>query len=119
MRTNITDVRSIIPATAVMDADVESYIGAANLFTTNWLGSVGLTEDTLTEIERWMTAHMIASTRDRIGIKEEAGSAKIEYANTFAAGLLSTPYGQMVLSLDTTGTLDSLGQKKQIKIKSL
>ena len=81
---------------------------------TTLLGSSSLSADTLQDIERWITCHMMAITRDRISQKAQAGAALIEYAAKYGAGLSSTDYGQMAINLDTTGTLtSSLKGKKE------
>jgi hypothetical protein len=108
-RTTATDVKAIIETT-MEDAAVEAYIFSANAMVTQLLGTT-LEEATLTEIERWLTAHMIAITKERMSQKEGAGGAFIEYAGNFGAGLQSTSWGQMVEMLDTTGAMVSLGKK--------
>ena len=55
---------------------------------------------------------MIASTRERMAKSEAAGGASITYLGEAGKALESTPYGQMVLTLDTTGAMASLGLKK-------
>ena len=69
------------------------------------LGITDLSENVLSQIELWFTAHLIATTKERISKKEEAGSAKVEYVGSFGMGLTSTPYGQACLNLDTSGEL--------------
>lgn len=69
------------------------------------------TAATKKEIERWYAAHLIASIRDRITTEEKVGEAAIKYAGKFGEGLSSTPYGQMVLQLDTTGKIALSGKK--------
>ena len=120
VRTTIDKVRAII-TTDVSDSDITSYIGGANLFVTNNLGSsTVLDEATLTEIETWMTAHMIAATKERFAKSEEAGSAKVSYIGVFGSGLYSTMYGQMAITLDNTGTLSDLASgKKNMNITAL
>jgi hypothetical protein len=67
----------------------------------------------LAEIERWLTGHLISITLERKPLEEEIGNdTRIKYSDIFGAGLQSTHYGQMVATLDTTGTLAALGKKK-------
>jgi hypothetical protein len=61
---------------------------------------------------------MITVTRERMAKKEGAGGASIEYVGNYGEGLSSTPYGQMVMILDTTGAMASLALK-QVKITSI
>ena len=111
-RTTVNGVKAILDDTELSDAVIESFINSANVLVTNALGTSTLSASVLAEIEKWLAAHMIATTRERMAIQEEAGGAKIKYTGEFGAGLSSTTYGQMVLTLDTTGKLASLGRKQ-------
>jgi hypothetical protein len=106
MRTNVVDVKLILP-TDLDDTTIESYIGAANLFVTEHLDGQ-LDDELLEEIERWITCHLMAVTRERKGTKEEIGQAKIEYTEQFGKLLYMTTYGQTAITLDSTGTLKLL-----------
>lgn len=106
------EVKAIIDTT-LTDTIVYSYILGANALVNTALGT-GATA-ILKEIERWLTAHLIASTKERQAKKEEAGGAKIEYTGNYGAGLHSTSYGQMCMTMDTTGALASL-MGKAVKI---
>lgn len=112
-RTNIDDLKSIIE-TDLTDTILDQYISGANIFVTELLTDKGLADETLQEIERWIAAHMIASTRERMGKEEEAGGARIEYLGKYGAGLSSTPYGQMAIQLDASGTLTANADGKKI-----
>lgn len=115
MRTTVEDVKIIIE-TELTDPVITGYITSASTFVDTALGTASLTEAVLTEIERWMTAHMIATTKERIAKKEEAGGAKIEYAGDFGIGLNGTSYGQMAMMLDTSGTLQQInGSTKEAR----
>lgn len=122
MRTTVEDVRLILTEdnTDLTDEQIISFINSASLFvTTNLLGS-GLTEEVLTDIEKWLTAHFISATLLRPTKKEKAGSAEAEYYNVLGQNLLSTAYGQVVLTLDSTGTLAALSQlRKKASIKAV
>jgi hypothetical protein len=111
VRVTATEVKEIIN-TSLTDAQVTPYITSANVYVNARLVNTTLAEDTLKEIERWMTAHMIAVTRERMAESEEAGGAKIVYVGEFGEGLKSTSYGQMCISLDTSGLLAAEGKKK-------
>lgn len=117
MRTTATKVKEILE-TELDNSIVEAYILGANELINSKLTNSGLSESLLEEIERWLTAHMIASTRERQTKKEEAGTAKVEYAGTYGLGLDSTSYGQTVISLDTTGKLADL-RKRPILLKAI
>lgn len=110
--TTVNDVKKIID-TSLDDAIIESYIEAASTLTCELVGSSAeLSTATKKEIERWLTAHMIAGTRERIGKEEGAGDAYIKYQGVFEGGLKSTSYGQMVITLDTTGAFAAQGGGK-------
>jgi hypothetical protein len=112
-RTNVDDLKNIID-TDLSDPILEAYINSANVFVTGVLDDKGLSDAIMEEIEKWVAAHMIASTRERMGKEEEAGGARIEYLGKYGEGLASTPYGQMAIQLDTTGTLSSDLQGKKL-----
>ena len=111
-----TDVSAILEDTELTEAQIAPYIVSANAMVNSVLGTG--TSDILTEIERWLAAHMIAITRERQAKKEGAEGANIEYVGIYGAGLNSTSYGQMVLQLDTTGAMAALG-KKEISIYAI
>jgi hypothetical protein len=59
----------------------------------------------LTEIQKYYAAHIIASTTQRIGAEEQVGEARIKYIGKWDVGFNSTPYGQILLALDTSGLI--------------
>jgi hypothetical protein len=115
-RVNSGEVREII-TTSLTDPAIDAYIAIANPMVTNTV-TCGLGATTLKEIERWLTAHLIAITKERTATEEKLGEASIKYAGVFGEGLKSTSYGQMVLQLDTCGGFANLG-KKAASIKSI
>ncbi len=112
MRTTVEKVQDILDDTELDDEIIESFINSANVFVTASLSGKGLSAALLTEIERWLSAHMIASTRERTASKEAAGTASIEYSGKWGEGLLSTSYGQTAVTMDTSGTLAAIAQGK-------
>jgi hypothetical protein len=111
-RTDAAEVKKIIETTLTNDDVTDGYITGANLLVTEVIGtSSSISEALKTEIEKWLTAHMIASTRERMAKKAKAGSASIEYLGEDGLKLESTPYGQQVLVLDITGKFAKLGKK--------
>lgn len=113
MRTTAADVKLIID-TALADVTIDAYIGTASDFVDNTLAGTTLSDNTLTIIEKWLTAHLIASTQERVAVEEGAGGAYIKYAGIFGEGLKSTPYGQMAIMLDTSGTLTNIANSKMM-----
>jgi hypothetical protein len=64
----------------------------------------------LAEIEMWLAAHMVASSIRRTTSDEKIGDAAIKYTGQWGKKLESTPYGQMVLTLDVTGNMAKAGK---------
>lgn len=119
IRTSASDIFEILPdGISMEDSAVEAYIEIASGIVDE-IDSTVLSTDRLKEIERWLTAHLIMITKDRQATtREKLGDAEVSYANIFGEGLKATTYGQMVMQLDTTGTLSNLG-KKTISIKAI
>ena len=119
-RTTATEVKAIMDNCPVSDDDVTNhYISAASALVTGVFGDDADIGDTLIEeIERWFTAHMIASSRYRTLTSERLGDASVSYTVQFRENLSSTPYGQMVLQLDITGKMGDVG-KKAARIRAI
>jgi hypothetical protein len=103
-RVSFLDVKQII-STDLDVLEIKAYIAAANAFVDGNLLGKGLSDVQLKEIERWMTAHLIASTREQQAKSESAGGASITYQGVTGTGLNSTFYGQQAVVLDSSGTL--------------
>jgi hypothetical protein len=111
-RVTATDVKAIMPEVDILDATVELYIVAGTALVNSVFGVWTSTESILiTEIEKWFVAHMIASTQSRVAIEEKVGDASVKYHDWKGEGLESTPYGQMVLLLDTSGKMKNIGKR--------
>jgi len=111
-RTTAGEVKEIMDNCTLDDDIVDVYIVGANALVTKTLGSdttIGAT--LLEEVERWFAAHMIASTRYRSTKREKIGEASVEYTGQYRENLSSTPYGQMVMQLDSTGKMANIGKK--------
>lgn len=113
MRTTVEKVREIIE-TELTDINLEGYITGASTLLDKVLAGKSIPEALLAEIERWLTGHFITASKERQAKKEGAGGAFIEYAGIFGEGLKCTSYGQMVLTLDYTGTMATLTGKNVI-----
>ena len=106
------EVKAIFPYPD--NADLTPFIDSAHLVVEGTLGSEGLSEDLLKEIERWLSAHF-ASARYSVNSKEKVGDVDVTKQGKWGMGLDSTDYGQKVKLLDPTGKLDELDDiKKQI-----
>ena len=111
------EVKEII-STTLTAAQVTPFITAANIVVTAQLASTDLASATLKEIERWFAAHLVY-IRDPKLKQEKIGDATDTMAlGTLGEGLKFTPYGQVVLTLDTTGNMANLG-KRQSKIEAI
>ena len=60
----------------------------------------------------WLSAHLIACTKERLTVKEEIGDVAVWYQSQPKGFFQQTQYGQMVLLLDTTGAFQSNSKKK-------
>jgi len=78
--------------------DLYPFVEAAHRIVEDNLAGT-LSEDTLTQIEKFLSAHL-ATVRTPLRSREEVESARFEYQRT--------TYGETVLRLDRTGTLASL-----------
>ena len=86
-------------------------INTANLYIDTHLLSVGHSEAILQRIELYLTAHMVALTEERGSLKGgKYGDASEFLADVYSEGFRATRFGQLALSLDTSGTLTRLGQ---------
>ncbi len=111
-RVTATEVKQIMDNCTVDDTIVEVFIISANGVVTEAMGSSNAGDTLLKEVERWFTAHMLASTLCRTTIEEKLGEAAVKYTGLFRENLSSTPYGQMVIQLDFTGNMANIGKKK-------
>lgn len=116
-RATTTTVRAILD-TSLTDAQILEYIDIANRLVTRLLGSSDLTAADLLDIETWMTAHLIASTKERQVANEKVGDMWVTYQGKYGMSLESTTYGQTALMLDTTGSLQR-ATKKKIRIRAI
>ena len=116
VRTNVTDVRTIIN-TSLEDVDIQSYITSASLMIDTYMSESELSSSILQEMEKWLVAHLISVSRERAAQSESVGNASITYSGKFGEGLKSTSYGQMVLMLDTESLLSE--GKRTITINSI
>lgn len=88
------------------------FITAANITITAQMTGSGLAAATLKELERWLAAHFVA-IRDPRTSSESIGGTSVSYnAPKLGAGLDSTPYGQQVKLLDSTGILSTVGMRR-------
>jgi hypothetical protein len=106
MRSTVTLVKTIM-STGLEDVEIEALIEVANRMVTSVLPTSSLSEAVLTDIETWLTAHLIAIGKERQTKDERVGDVWVKYNESKGQFLLSTTYGQMVLFLDSTGSFQS------------
>lgn len=110
-RVTATEVKEIMESCTTANTIVEAMIDAATDVITGVFSGAGLTDARLKEIERWLVAHMLSATVFRTTSEEKIGDASAKFTGKWGEGLSSTPYGQMVLILDTTGRMVNAGKR--------
>ena len=112
-RTTPTEVAKIVEWQDGIGTDgpkiaLEPFIHQAHLLT-DWLDSADtdneLSEDTLTEIERQLAAHLYAVQRDPQYQSKSAAGASASFQGATSYSLQATHFGQTALLLDTTSLL--------------
>ncbi len=108
-RVTEADVLEIIDTT-LGTGEIDPFITTANLIVEGYLASTTLTETSLTEIEKYLSAHCL-SVKDQRVKSEKVDVLGTTYTGTFGDGLKLTQYGQMAILLDTSGTLGKMTEK--------
>jgi len=116
-RTDASSVNAIMQS-ALNDSEIEAVIEHANRIVTRKLGGEGLTSELLTDIETWLTAHLIATGKERQPQQEKIGDIWLVYNKNPDGFLKSTDFGQMVLFLDTSGKMGQ-AELKKARIKAI
>jgi hypothetical protein len=112
VRTTNAEVLQIMDNCTVSTTIIDRLIIAASAIVDKVFAGDGTMSDAmLEEVECWLTAHMLASTLSRTTSDEKLGDAQVTYTGKWAMGLDSTPYGQMVKTLDVTGKIAKMGLK--------
>jgi hypothetical protein len=117
MASTVARVQQIID-TEQTDAVIQAFLDAALVHINAATDSGDLTASQKNEIQAWLAAHMLAVTHDRQGKKEKLGDAQVEYTGEYKQRLASTTYGQMVLTLDTSGKIGTAA-KKAVVLKAI
>lgn len=107
-RTDAPSVKEIIE-TNLTDETVIAFVNTAHRQVEDVLGSAGLSVATLTEIEKYLAAHFLTLKDPRAESEGYGGDYKIKVQGETGMGLEATFYGQMAISLDTSGLLASAG----------
>jgi len=117
-RTTAAEVKKILdPNVSVTDINADAFINDANNLVTEILGDdTSITTALKTSIEKWLAAHMIASTVEPMVAKGKGGPAEVTYTGKWGMGFESTSYGQTAMALDTTGKLRSMSTGKAARV---
>ena len=112
IRVTATEVKDIMDNCTVDDSIVTIYIGVAStiideLFATDTTTPAVI----LKEIERFYSAHLIASALDRVTLEEKIGDAAVIYSARMGKGFEATPYGQALLQIDISGKMANIGKR--------
>jgi hypothetical protein len=91
------------------DAVIDSFIAGAVATLDAAYSGYTVSVELRKEVERWFTAHLIASTREQQLTEAKAGSASAKFQGQTGLNLDSTFYGQNAKLIDTTGALAGLG----------
>lgn len=104
-------VKDVIETSLEEAVILGSMINTANLYVDTHLLTVGHTDAVLERIELYLAAHIVALTEERGSLKGgKFGDSSEFLADVFDDGFRATRYGQMAITLDTSGTLASLGR---------
>ena len=110
-RVNAEEVKEVVSTQLSNDVIETNMIDTANAVVDAHLLSVGLTDKLLAKVELYLAAHFVALTEEGGGLtRSKLGDADESFANVYEAGFKSTRYGQMALSLDSTGLLAAASQ---------
>lgn len=118
-RVTMSEVREIID-TSLSDAGVSSCITAANSLIASKADMTSLlSEDTLTQIELWLSAHYVSVADPRVS-EERTRETSVKYVQPSAGtGLGGSSYGQTAIALDSTLSLSEGPAVKRATIKIL
>lgn len=116
-RTTLAAVRALISPQGITidDIDLGAIIATASTYVDNQLADVGLADALLIEIEKYLAAHFAALRSIDAGISSQSeDDASVTYTvgqvqSTDA--LRATHFGQVAITLDTTGTLAAVGNQ--------
>ena len=111
-RANENDVLEILDGTSLDAEDVTPFLTAANLLVTQQLGSEGLGDALLKEIERWVAAHFVAAKEKQVKSETIGGVSQSYQTGSAPAGLGTTVYGERALMLDPTSRLAQMGLRR-------
>ena len=87
--------------------NVSAFIAMATLLTDK-CSDAGLAAADCKEVERWLSAHLVATGARRLVKSNSVGPISESFDSKIDYGLRGTAFGQQALALDTTGTLKGM-----------
>jgi len=107
-----SDVQTLMQDTTINSSYITTVLTTVDLILTKIYedSTCTVSNDLLTQLQKYYAAHIIASTTSRVATEEKLGEASVKYAGTYGIGLDSTPYGQMVKLLDPCGLIARTGK---------
>jgi len=112
-RVTADEVEAILGDHVDSDVNVSPYITPANNLVTVTLSGEGLSDQTLKDIEMWLSAHFVACAHPQWS-KVKVGDGSFDFFGQVGKGLNLTFYGQQVKILDPTGKMQKIGKPKVI-----
>jgi hypothetical protein len=111
MRTTADDVKAIFDT----DINLTPFLALASMMIADSIGTdSGMSEERLTEIEKWLTAHLACAKDPRATSEGISGVTTSYQTPRGGEGLSSTFYGQQVLLLDTSCRLANANKPKAL-----
>jgi len=113
MRTEVSLLRELLGVSdsVISDSELVRFIQTASgMIDSVFDGTEGYSDVMLAEMECWLAAHIVASSRLRQAVSERVGDVSVSYAN-LGEGLDSTSYGRMLKQLDVSGKISRIGLK--------
>lgn len=110
VRVTASEVKAIM-VDSVDETRITPFINSANFFVNQYL-QTSYTEEVLKEMELWYTAHLLASTTERLPYRVEGLGTGVSYKVPNPNGIDGTAYGQQVLLLDSLGIIKDLDKER-------
>lgn len=125
MAVNPDDVRALFKGASdierlLVEQDIAGFIKTGEVIVSEDLSGLGLSDDRLDQITKYLAAHFIILAVENGGLRRSRTGQQDEsylVPSSDRVGLASTRFGQQAIALDTTGTLaeqtvTAAGQRK-------
>ena len=113
-RVSAEQVTELITTSLEESVILSSMVDTANLYVDTYLLEADHSDAILEKIELYLAAHFVAITEERGALKSsKTGDARDEWHTDYmGTGFNSTRFGQVALTLDTSGILAGVGSAK-------